>query len=338
MSKKYNRGLVIGKFYPFHNGHKLLIETGLKHSNSLTVIVCQTERYKIPAEIRAGWIKSTFPHVEVKILNHSASLDSDSPDISKIWAELTIKFLGYSPDIVFSSELYGKPYALGMGSKHLLVDLKRINIPISATKIRSDIDKYWKYLPASTKEYFTQKIVIVGAESTGTTTLSQDLARHYNTVWIPEYGRLYYEGKMFSKDLDIWTTDEFVHIAHSQNQLEDALIRRANNHLLICDTDAFATTLWHERYLRRVSSEVEKIVKKDKPLLYILTDIDIPFVQDGTRDGESIRSQMHHRFIEKLNQNHLKYIIISGSREKRLKEAVNKIDKEVATFLQPISP
>lgn len=326
MLKKYKTGLIIGKFYPFHNGHKYLIETGLKNSKSLTVIICQTDRYKIPVHIRAGWIKETFPGLDVRILNHDASLDSGSTEASIVWAKLTTEFLGFVPDVVFSSEEYGPRYAGLMGSKHLLVDLERKNIPISATKIRSDIYQYWDYLPEATREYFTKKIVVLGAESTGTTTLAKDLADHFKTVWAPEYGRLFYEGKMFSAYSTVWTTDEFVHIAQSQNRLEDTLLKKANK-LLICDTDAFATTLWYERYLGKASSRLEKIVKKEKPFLYILTNIDIPFVQDGTRDGEHLRSWMHNRFLEKLNRNKLNYLVVSGNRQERLVLCVKKINR-----------
>ncbi|HCQ31437.1 TPA: histidine kinase [Candidatus Collierbacteria bacterium] len=331
MQKKYRTSLVIGKFYPFHKGHQFLIKTALKNSASVTVIVCQTDRYLIPAEIRAGWIRETFPKVEVRILNHDASLDSDSTNVSKAWADLTIKFLGFAPEAVFTSELYGEPYAKFMGSHHCLVDLKRNIFPISASKIRSDLDKYWDYLPQATRGYFTRKIVVLGAESTGTTTLAQDLARFYHTVWVPEYGRLYYEGQMYSQYSSEWKTDEFVHIATTQNHLENVLLKKANR-LLICDTDAFATTLWHERYVGKESKKMEKTVKREKPLLYILTDIDIPFVQDGTRDGEHIRTKMHHRFIEILKENKSNFIIVSGSKEKRLSDAVTKIDRAYAIF------
>lgn len=326
MQKKFRRGLVIGKFYPFHNGHKFLIATAFKHCNSVTVILCQTDRYLIPAEIRAGWIKSTFPRADVRILYHDPSLDSDSTDVSDKWAKLTVEFLGYAPDAVFTSEKYGEPYAKYMGCRHILVDLDRIAFPISATKIRSDRDKYWDYLPDATKQYFVQKVVVLGAESTGTTTLARDLALHYQTAWVPEYGRLYFEGQMSSLSSSKWSTEEFIHIAKSQNSLEDALIKKTNR-LLICDTDAYATTLWHERYVGKESRKLEKIVKREKPLLYILTDIDIPFVQDGTRDGEHLRSWMHGRFLEKLNKDKLKHIVVSGDKEKRLAESVHKIDE-----------
>lgn len=326
MTKVFNRGLVIGKFYPFHNGHKYLIETALEHSKTLTVIICQTDRYKIPAEIRAGWLKKTFPKIDIKILNHGPEMDSNSTDISKSWADLTVRFLGYAPDAVFSSEPYGIPYAKFMDSKHYMVDLERKKIPISATEIRSDLNKHWQFLPGSTKEYFVKKIVVLGAESTGTTTLAQDLAKYYQTVWTPEYGRMYYEGKMFSDNSSSWNTAEFIHIANSQNSLEDTLVTKANK-LIICDTDAFATTLWHERYMGKISKKLDNCVKKTKPQLYILTDIDIPFVQDGTRDGEHIRSWMHQRFVDKLKENNLNYIIVSGNKQDRLAKSVLAIEK-----------
>ena len=326
MNKKYHRGLVIGKFYPFHRGHQFLIETALKNSEHLTVILCQTARYKIPPEVRAGWLKATFPDLEVKILRHHVSLDSDSTDISSVWAQLTTEFLGFSPDAVFTSENYGDPYASFMGAKHVLVDLARKKVPISATKIRSDISRYWDFLPPATQNYYVQKIVVLGAESSGTTTLAKDLAAHYRTVWAPEYGRLYYEGQMLSNS-DTWRTDEFVHIAKAQNRLEEALVKKANHRLLICDTDAFATTLWHERYLGKSSRRVEQTIKKEKPLLYILTDIDIPFVQDGTRDGEHLRSWMHRRFLAKLKQKKLNYLVASGTRKQRLAFCVQKINQ-----------
>lgn len=340
MKKKFKEGLVIGKFYPFHNGHKYLIETGIKNSETLTVIVCQTDRYKISPDIRSGWIKETFPDVDVRILYHDVALDSDSTTISEIWAKLTVKLLGFVPEVVFSSENYGEPYATYMGSKHFLVDLERKNVPISATQIRSDINKYWDFLPEVTKKYFTQKIVILGAESTGTTTLARSLAQYFHTPWVPEYGRLYYEGKMTSPKLNNWSSSEFIHIARSQNRLEDTLAGQSGG-LLICDTDAFATSVWHKRYLGSASKEVEAEINRRKPLLYLLTDVDIPFVQDGTRDGEKIRNWMHQTFIKKLRDTKRKFIIVSGSKKDRLAiaiSAINSIRKQLITSSPPKIP
>jgi len=326
--KPYKTGLVIGKFYPFHKGHEYLIQTALDNCQKVTVIVCQTERYKIPVKIRATWIKNTFPGVKVKIYHHSATLDSNSLDISETWAKITVKFLGFVPECVFSSEEYGEPYAKFMGCHHHLVDLSRIHVPISATKIREDLDKNWNYLSSEAKGYFAKRIVVIGAESTGTTTLSHDLANHLNTSWVPEYGRTYYEGKMTSITLNNWETNEFVHIAQIQNQIENALAKQANK-VLICDTNSFATEIWHDRYVGFMSKEIKNISKKTKADLYVVTNTDIPFVQDGTRDGEGIRQKMHEKFLEELIRRKQKFIVVSGTREKRLKDTLEVVYNQI---------
>src|SRR4051812_25881583 len=88
------------------------------------------------------------------------------------------------------------------------------------------------------------RVVLVGAESTGKTTLARLLAAHYQTAWVPEYGRPYWDGLLTSTSA-AYTTEDFVHIAVTQQRMEDMLARHANR-VLICDTDAFTTWLWHE--------------------------------------------------------------------------------------------
>ena len=322
--KKYHKGLIIGKFYPLHLGHCYLIEKGLAETKHLVVIVCQTSKYKIPASIRASWIRKLYPEVEVKIFKHDVTLDSDSVRLSKKWAHITTDFLGYSPDVVFSSEDYGKAYAFYMGSKHVLVDKKRNKFNISGTKIRKDPYKYWKYLPPPVKAYFTKRIVVLGAESTGTTTLAKDLAMYYKTAWVPEYGRSYCEGKMFLSTGQKWNTKEFIHIADMQNNVEEEMAGLSDK-FLICDTDPLATTIWHRRYVGNKSSELENLVHTNKYSLYILTATDIPFVQDGTRDGERLREWMHRLFLEELKKRKLKYIMVQGGKNERLQNAIAAI-------------
>ncbi|OGD83195.1 hypothetical protein A2572_01925 [Candidatus Collierbacteria bacterium RIFOXYD1_FULL_40_9] len=330
-NKTYKTGLVIGKFYPFHLGHQFLLETAIKQCQRLTVIVCQTDRYQIPVEIRAKWIRNTFPDANVRIFHHDPEMDSDSVNVSEKWAEITVRFLKFIPVAVFSSESYGEPYARYMGSKHVLVDLNRKRVTISGTRIRNDLKNNWNYLTPESKAYFAKRIVIVGAESTGTTTLTQDLARQYKTAWVPEYGRAYYEGKMTSPTLNNWQTSEFVHIASIQNQIENSLSKHANK-VVFCDTNAFATEIWHERYVGFMSNAVKKVSQKALVDLYIVTDTDIPFVQDGTRDGQHQRQHMHNRFIEELNKRKLPYIVVSGPRKNRLKQAMSLIDPLLSSW------
>ena len=322
MTKK-TTGLIVGKFYPFHKGHQFLVETGLANVDHLTVMLCEIEggsKYgDISAETRADWIRTLYPQADVRIYFHDESMDDDTPAASEIWGKATIEFLGYAPDLVFTSENYGEFYAKAMGSKHHLVDLKRKKVNISGTKIRKDPIEHWDKMHDIVKPHFVKKVVILGAESTGTTTLAKALAKDLNTCWVPEYGRFYYEGRMHTKDADKWATEEFAHIAGMQNKMEDSLKTVANKYL-ICDTDAFATTVWHERYVGERASELDELVKKEDDVLYILTNTDIPFEQDGTRDGENIRQWMHEEFIRQLEARSVKYIVVSGSRAKRLRE------------------
>ena len=170
-----------------------------------------------------------------------------------------------------------------------------------------------------------KRICIVGAESTGKTTLAIDLARHYKTCWVPEYGRTYTEGRIYTKQ-EAWESEEFTHIAKMQNAFEDALEKVAN-HVLICDTDAFATSIWHEKYLGSVSEEVKKLYKNRQYDLYIVTDPKTPYAKDEIRVGEDSRAWMHSRFVAELEKEDKKYVVIKGSREARLKQAIEEINK-----------
>lgn len=317
----FSRGLIIGKFYPPHRGHKYLIEYARAQCKELTVILCYKKTETISGMLRAQWLQRIHPDVRVLVIEDGKLADDDS----KGWAQFTVDILGYVPDAVFTSEAYGDPYASFMGTVHVLVDRDRTHVPISATMVRSDPHKYAEFLEPCVRAYFARRICVLGAESTGTTTLSEALALHYKTVWAPEDGRMYSMGKRYGDEHTTWRTDEFIHIAEAQSALEDSLAE-ASNGIVICDTDAFATSVWHERYMGTRSKEVEAIAARRKYDLYIVTGDEIPFEDDGLRDGEHIRHWMHTRFIERLTEEKKKFIVVTGSREERLKRAVSAID------------
>ena len=310
------RGFVVGKFYPLHKGHSFLIEEALRQSDAVTVAVCERSDQGISGETRARWIKAIHPSVTVLVV-----ADIMQDDDSAAWAKYTVQFLGYRPDKVFTSETYGETYARLLGAEHVLVDLKREHIPVSATMIRGDLYANWEYLHPIVRSYFVRRVVVLGAESTGTTTMSKALAEYFKTTWVPEFGRTYTEGKISSGTP--WATGEFEFIADEQNRMEDALIGYADK-LMFCDTDSWATDLWHERYLGARSVSVAKRNAGKSDDLYLLTDVDIPFVQDGIRDGESIRHAMHARFREVLEKEQKPFIVLSGDHDVRLQMAIQE--------------
>ena len=174
-----------------------------------------------------------------------------------------------------------------------------------------------------------KRVCVVGAESTGTTTLTRELAEHYQTVWVPEYGREYSE-KLAAAGIDYshyaWRSEEFAHIARVQHEMEDAMAQQANR-VLFCDTDALATALWHERYMGTRSPEVEAIAGQSHYDLYILTGCEIPFVADEVRDGESFRQWMTRRFEEELSRRTVPWLKVSGGPEERMLAAISAVDR-----------
>lgn len=146
----FSRGLVIGKFYPPHQGHKYLIDTATYACEKLTVVVFWKETDSILGAQRAEWIKQIHPEVEVLL---AEDVDKSQHSFTR-WAEFTIDLLGYAPDAVFSSESYGEAYAAHMGARHVLVDKEREQIPISATMVRDDPHSYLAFLEPCVREYF----------------------------------------------------------------------------------------------------------------------------------------------------------------------------------------
>lgn len=300
-------GLVIGKFLPPHRGHRFLIDTAAAAVDRLDVIVCARADQPIDGGTRARWLREIHPDASVVVV------DDDIPDASQPWATRTIEVLGRAPDVVFTSEDYGPRFAALLGARHVAVDPARRRYPVSGREVRADPAAHWHLLEPCVRAHFVRRVCVVGAESTGTTTLARALADQFRTVWVPEYGRRYCEDRRRGP----WSSAEFVDIARRQQADEDAAARRSGP-ILVCDTDALATAVWHERYLGRPSPEVDRLAANRSYALYVLTSDDIPFVQDGTRDGEHLRGWMTDRFRQRLAERSEPWIEVTGSHERRL--------------------
>lgn len=321
-------GFIVGKFYPPHRGHKHLIETARRQVDHLVVMIAHHPSQTIPGELRKAWLEQIHPDCDVRLV------PDELEDDSRQWADFTVAYLGRAPDVVFTSEEYGWEFARLMGSRHVQVDQPRSAVPISGTQVRSAPLDHLEWLEPCVRTYFVRRVVLVGAESTGKTTLAQRLARHFHTEWVPEYGREHWERKVAGLTMDdplpAWTPEEFVHIAREQQAREDALAGIANR-VLLCDTNAFATGTWFERYHGRRHPEVDAIGANDKAALYLLTAPDVPFVQDGFRDGEKIRDWMHARFVEQLAAGSVPSCLLKGTYDGRFSAAVEAVQRLIET-------
>lgn len=193
----------------------------------------------------------------------------------------------------------------------------------------------------------TRRVVVLGAESTGTTTLSRALADHYRrlggvwakTGWVAEYGRRYSEEKLAAARAadpaaswaDVsFTSEEFPVIARHQDADEERAARLGSP-VLFCDTDSFATGIWHERYMGDRNPEVERAAALTRRDLYLLTDhADVPFEDDGLRDGPQLRPWMTGRFRAELERTGRRFLVVRGDRAARLETAVAAVDELLA--------
>jgi NadR type nicotinamide-nucleotide adenylyltransferase len=183
-----------------------------------------------------------------------------------------------------------------------------------------------------------KKFIFLGPESSGKTTLCKLLSEKYNTLWVQEYCRVAAQEKLqdiCSPEINFnFTLDDFINMAHRQNKEEYDYSQKCDK-ILICDNDSFALTIWCERYLNKYYSEMYDIYKNADYLnndekIYILTKPNVPFVQDGFRDGEHIRDWMYDRFITELTKYNMKYYIIdSPNYDERLQNAINIIDENI---------
>jgi HTH-type transcriptional regulator, transcriptional repressor of NAD biosynthesis genes len=318
---RFGHGVVIGKFLPPHRGHRFLIETALSRCDRVTVIVCGKPVDPIPPDLRAAWLRELLPAAEVMLID-----DRYDENDSRIWAENTIGWLGRAPDAVFTSEDYGDRYATHLGCVHVMVDQARLAIPCSGTAVRADPFAMWDFIDPPVRGWFAKRVVIVGAESTGTTTLAAHLAAALRTNWVAEYGREYSARKQAAGDA-VWHSDEFLEIAREQTRREDRAAREANR-VLVCDTNAFATMLWHRRYMSTEDERLISFAKTCRADLYLLTGDEIPFVQDGLRDGEHLRHDMHRWFEEALGAQIVPWRIVRGSPAERVRRSLEILGEQ----------
>ena len=314
----FNRGVVVGKFLPPHRGHSLVIETALAQCARVEVIVCERAGDATPGELRAAWLRELHPAANVRQVD-----DVYDPDDSALWAKLTVGWLGARPDAAFTSEAYGGAWARAMGCAHVAVDPGRTRVPISGSAVRADPYASWEFLAPPVRAWYAKRVCLVGAESTGKTTLAESLARRLHTSWVPEYGRDFTLAKYGAGDME-WRSTEFVEIAAEQQRRENAAAREANR-VLVCDTNAFATALWHRRYLGARDAEVDAIAARDRCDLYLLAGDEIPFAQDGIRDGEAIRHAMHGWFEEALRGQPAPWRLLRGDAAAREQQALAAI-------------
>ena len=314
-------GLVIGKFLPPHNGHKLLVDMASAMADELTVVVCAIDSEPIAGHLRYDWMRQTCPKAHVLLQDWPIPQEPhEHPDFWSIWRDTLRLHAPAGIDLVFGSDPYVARLAEELDARHVPVDPERTLVPVSGSAIRDDPMTNWDYLVPAARAHFAKRVCIFGPESTGKTTLARQLARHFDTVWVHEYGRVFLD----TVDRDC-TLDDIRLFARAQPATEDALAHQANR-VLFCDTDPLTTVIWSRGLLGSCPDEVVGVAAQRRYDLTLLLDDDVPFVPDSQRYLPDRRQVDLATFREALDAHARPYCLISGDWDQRFRRAVLAVE------------
>ena len=165
------------------------------------------------------------------------------------------------------------------------------------------------------------KIGIVGAESTGKSRLCEELAKHYKTVWAPEYAREYFN----DSDIYNYTLEDLVTIAKKQIELEQQFLSKATR-FLFCDTTLITLKIWAELEFQKTPEYIEERLKKTKYDFYLITDNQIAWTEDPLRQNKYSRDLLFEMNLAEVKKSGIPHAVVSGTDQNRLKNAVAIID------------
>lgn len=334
MVKKFVTGLVVGKFCPLHDGHIKVIETAAEQCENLIIMSYTSGNFPgCEAEKRKKWLQmATKFHVRgnvtIEVLDNKAAtmgLLDDSSEFAhrQFCAEHLLETLETTVDAVFTSEDYGQGFADHLSLyftsrflnpvhvQHVMVDKERIAFPISGTQLRNSPQDMDRFTPYYVRKDFVRKVLFLGAESTGKTTLVQSLGDERNTAL--EYGRVLFDtrnGRLRYQDMEA--------IGIRQIEIEDHKATNvAMNEFLYCDTSPLTTLFYSIQWFGRASQKLyDMAANLDSYYKIFLCAPDFPMVQDGTRQDEKFRNKGHEFYMKELAGK--KYTLLTGSLEERI--------------------
>ena len=321
---RFQHALIVGKFAPPHRGHQHLIEAALAQAQQVTVL-CYTvpDFVSMPSEHRARWLRELYPAIEVCV-PQAAPPDDAGDEAQQTFVRQWLAARRIAVDAVFTSEPYGDALARRLGTQviHCEVDLARDRIPIRASAIRTDVHAHRQWLHPSIYRHFVQRVVFLGAESTGKSTLTSAMAKRYATASVPEIGRVVWEEKRGRL-----SPSDYVDIAARHRAAEDAALLEANRFLFV-DTNAVTTLLlgFCYRQLDTAPPELSAWAHacKERYAYTFVCDDDIAFEQDGWRDDASWRERVQGMVLYDLTMRGIEYRIVRGALEERI-EAVSRV-------------
>jgi HTH-type transcriptional repressor of NAD biosynthesis genes len=322
------KGMTLGKFAPLHRGHQLVIETGLAEMDEMVVVIYDApETTTIPLAVRSGWIRSLYPSVKLIEAWDGPTEVGYSPELMRGHEHYLIETLSLSGVTHFyCSEPYGVHVSAALGAIDRRVDDTRDLIPVSATEVRKNPFACHKYVHPTVYRDLITNVVFLGAPCSGKSTLAEYLAKEFNTEWVSEYGREYWEKHQVNRRLN---PEQLVEIAETHIEREDLLLQKSNAYLFT-DTNAITTATFARYYHGEIDPRLVALADQAgrRYDLIFVCDIDIPYQDTWDRSGEVTRVVFQKQVISDLNQRKVPFIMLSGS----LKERVSRVCRVLKHF------
>ena len=320
-------GLTLGKYAPLHRGHQLVIETALAEVDRLVVIIYDVPAVTdVPLPVRANWLRALYPQVEVVEAWDGPTVVGDTPEIRRMHEDYVLNRLGIRGVTHFySSEFYGEHMSRALGAASRVVDAARAAVPISGTAIRADPFAHRQFLHPRVYRDLVANIVLLGAPSTGKTTLAERLAAEYGTAWMPEYGREYWEHHQVERRL---SPAQLVEIAEGHLAREERLLAEARD-FLFTDTNAITTYMFGLDYHGTADTRLHALADQAATRydLVFLCDTDIPYANTWDRSGDVHRHTFQKRIVADLLARKVPFITLRGSLDRRVATARRVLDR-----------
>jgi len=313
-------GMLLGKFMPPHKGHVYLARFAENYVDQLSIVVCSLKDEPIPGNLRYDWMHQMFPDCNViHLTDELPQLPEEHPDFWQLWHDALMRVLPAKPDYVFAGEDYGAPLAETLGGAFVPSNMGRAIIPTSGTDVRTNPAEHWDYIPEIVRPYFVKRVAVIGAESTGKSTLTAKLAQHFQTIIVPEYAETLIMHR--GRDLD---ENDFKMIAQAQAASEEALTYQARR-ILFCDTEIMTTAIWSEMLLGKCPDWLNAGARENRYDLYLLLDTDADWHEDAHRYGIETQELFMKSCMQRLEEDQKPYIRLSGSWDEKFTAALNAV-------------
>lgn len=325
MKRRQTKGVVVGDFSPVTNASVYMIEFARKYVDKLTIVIDVHAADKISPELRTKWLTELFPDIPVKLVRCKEWHKSDDADITDDLVRGLRRLTPKKDGHIFSLEARGKELAQRLGATFVPIDPVGIGLTATEKEVRANPLEHWEMLPACVRPHYVLRVCVFGPESTGKSRLAVRLAKHFKTLAVPEYAKTYIE--QTGKEID---SDDMLNIARAQVASEDAAARHANR-VLFCDSDLVTSFLWSTRLVGAVPQWLRDEANRRQYDLYLLADIDVPFVDDVHRYIPKERQVFFDRCLLELESRDRPFAHVKGGWEERFDTAVSAVEKLIAS-------